>query len=697
MHAIRICRRAAVVAAMQAAAAAGRAAAQSADTVGAATYDSAAVRVRGARITPSPLYLAVGDTVSVAVALLDSAERPVTVTLPSGAAAPPRYYLVSSGFMFLDAAGNVTFGGQDAPSTTVRIVGHIPSRNAKVMVPEAVPGKYKTFEVPIVVGERTTSQIKLEQPRYSPLVGTSIPLSATVWKRGGRYPDAAPDIAWTSSNPSVASVAANGTIALLRPGVATVTASNGGARASLRLVARHSRAARITLRPDRTQVRTGDVVHLNPHAFDSAGRSIRGARINVAVSAVNPLSGPAPAVTFDDGTFVAQEPGVYTVVAALGGAVATTTIAARSREVGGQVEVLSHVSWPSLANELMVFEGKDGRDYAYVSGARTSLQCYDVTDPRHPVVVDSVPTDSRYVNDVRVDSEVRPSLAVFTKESTPNRRNGVVLLDVTKPAHPVVLAEFTETTAGGVHNAWIAGQRVYLANDGTGDLHILDITDPRHPKESGRWSIGTPGHYLHDMVVQDGIAYLAYWDDGLVILDVGGGGKGGTPDRPAFISRFVYGPGAHTHHVFRYKQYVFVGDENPVYVPRPANGPSGYVHVVDVSDLERPREVAKYEVPEAGAHNSWVENDTLYTAYYQGGLRAVDVSGELRGDLYRQGHQIAWFDTGGAVGEAYVPNRPFGAAPQYYKGNVFFADFYSGFWIFKIGPVPAPVSTTVTR
>jgi hypothetical protein len=358
--------------------------------------------------------------------------------------------------------------------------------------------------------------------------------------------------------------------------------------------------------------------------------------------------------------------------------------------------MLSHVPWPSLTTELMVFEGKDGRDYAYVAGARTSLQCYDVTDPRHPVVVDSVPTDSRYINDVRVDSEYRPSLGVFTKESTPNRRNGVVLLDVSRPAHPVVLSEFTETTAGGVHNAWIAGKRVYLANDGTGDLHILDISDPRHPRESGRWSTGTPGHYLHDMIVQDGIAYLAYWDDGLIILDLGGAGKGGTPDRPVFVSRFAYGPGGHTHHVFRYKQYVFVGDEAPTFVPRPANGPGGYVHVVDVTKLERPREVAKYEVPEAGAHNSWVEHDTLYTAYYQGGLRVVDVRGELRGDLYRQGRQIAWFDTGAEVGEAAVPNRPFGAAPQYYKGNVFFADFYSGFWIFKVAAAPevAPAAGT---
>ena len=55
------------------------------------------------------------------------------------------------------------------------------------------------------------------------------------------------------------------------------------------------------------------------------------------------------------------------------------------------------------------------------------------------------------------------------------------------------------------------------------------------------------------------------------------------------------------------------------------------------SDMENPVEVAKYEVPEAGVHNIWAEGDRLYVGYYQAGLRVLDISGELRGDLYQQG------------------------------------------------------------
>ena len=36
-----------------------------------------------------------------------------------------------------------------------------------------------------------------------------------------------------------------------------------------------------------------------------------------------------------------------------------------------------------------------------------------------------------------------------------------------------------------------------------------------------------------------------------------------------------------------------------------------------------------------------LEDDKLYVGYYQAGLRVVDISGELRGDLYRQGRELA--------------------------------------------------------
>jgi hypothetical protein len=104
--------------------------------------------------------------------------------------------------------------------------------------------------------------------------------------------------------------------------------------------------------------------------------------------------------------------------------------------------------------------------------------------------------------------------------------------------------------------------------------------------------------------------------------------------------------------------------------------------VVDLTDIEHPVEVGKYEVPEAGAHNMWAEEGKLYIAYYNGGLRIVDIGGELRGDLYRQGRQIGYYHT--ADDKGYVPNAPMAWGPQPFKGNIFVSDMNSGLWVMKL-------------
>ena len=40
--------------------------------------------------------------------------------------------------------------------------------------------------------------------------------------------------------------------------------------------------------------------------------------------------------------------------------------------------------------------------------------------------------------------------------------------------------------------------------------------------------------------MQDGIVYASYWNEGLVILDVGNGMKGGIPPNPQLISQYKY-------------------------------------------------------------------------------------------------------------------------------------------------------------
>ena len=397
----------------------------------------------------------------------------------------------------------------------------------------------------------------------------------------------------------------------MTPGRAEVTLSAGQAeeRYAIEVVEAQGefRIAGVPADP----VRTGDVVTL--------ATSIADARPMWSV-------GSPGAEIHAPGDFVAEKPGTYTILASLGDRLATAAITVVPREVRGRF----HVVGRGLNPGLFTADIWPQNDYVYLGTHQANqVRTYDVSDPANPVLTDSVTVDARVINSVKVSRNGKWLAA--TREGATNRRNGIVLYSLEDPAHPKPISEYTETVTSGVHNVfWATDSILYLTNDGTGDMNILDVSDPHHPKEIGRWGLPVEGKSLHDIWVQDGFVWMSYMMDGLVILDIGGAGKGGTPAKPVLLSRLFY-PDGPTHNAFRWGDYLFLGDEDfgssqGTKPPLPAGlsaDPRGEVHVIDVHDPEHPVYAARYEVPEAGAHNLWVEDGVMYVGFYQGGLRAV--------------------------------------------------------------------------
>jgi hypothetical protein len=156
--------------------------------------------------------------------------------------------------------------------------------------------------------------------------------------------------------------------------------------------------------------------------------------------------------------------------------------------------------------------------------------------------------------------------------------------------------------------------------------------------------VNVPAAYgLHDTFVRDGIAFLSVWNTGVMILDVGGGGRNGTPQEPVALSTFRPGNGSlgspSIHNAWWFhnatngsRRYLFLGQEGPGIVGSTSGGD---IKVLDISSLSAPTEVAFFRIPGAGAHNFWVDEtrQVLYAAYYNAGVVALDVSGALAGDL----------------------------------------------------------------
>ena len=556
--------------------------------------------------------------------------------------------------------------------------------------------------VPVDVAFPSLSRIDVTPEAGGTLyVGTAVRHKAAVMDGAEDVRDL--PVRWSSTADGVASVDRHGMVTAHGPGEVELLVAAAGedgsvVQAHVQYEVVENPVVQMELRGTQESGRTGDVIRFTAEPLTASGEVVEDIPITWAlVSDPDPAAAQAdvpPAEIDEAGRFVAYKPGLYTVVASVPGQSARSTVEVTPRHVSEVVEFVGQAAVRNVrTSDLWVWEGMDGRDYAITGtwGAFGAVYFWDVTDPAAPVMTDSIVVDARTTNDVKVSED--GSVCVFSREGASNRRNGIVIVDCSDPRNIEVLSTFDDELTGGVHNVFVHDDHVYAVNNGV-RFDVINIEDPTSPHRVGRFELDTPGHAIHDIWVVDGIAYTSNWGDGVVVIDVGGGDKGGSPANPVEIARFADVGGA-THAAFPYQSptgrfYIFMGDEigragfdgqDGERVP-PAM--AGYIHIVDFTDPENPEEVARYEVPEAGSHNYWIEDDRLYAAFYNGGLRVVDISGELKGNLYHQGREIARYLAYDP--EGYVANAPFTWGPQMFKGNLFFAEHHSGLWAVKLQP-----------
>ena len=248
----------------------------------------------------------------------------------------------------------------------------------------------------------------------------------------------------------------------------------------------------------------------------------------------------------------------------------------------------------------------------------------------------------------------------------PDAVRGVALFDVSDPADPALLGGYRVTFP--VHNCYLDGELAYLTgNDGeTNPLVVVDVPDAT---EAGRWSVVDRDERwrdvhlslrtLHDVYVQDGYAYLAYWDAGTWILDVS------DPADPAYVAdirersvadlakldglraaRESSEPPGNDHYVApdpagnllavgKESWNSNFGKEGTTPGPDDPGGPSG-VALYDISDPADPVHRATIDPPPTAdpnvngvwttAHNFELAAGRLYSSWYRGGVKVHDVS-----------------------------------------------------------------------
>ncbi len=304
-----------------------------------------------------------------------------------------------------------------------------------------------------------------------------------------------------------------------------------------------------------------------------------------------------------------------------------------------------------------------------------------------PELVDSISVPSiATVSDIEVSDDGSLLLVSAERSTDP----GLLLYSLADPERPALLDRISVST--GVHTATLGviGERRYAfaaRNAPNPALQIYDLTTPSAVALAA--SVPIPANFgIHDTFVRDGIAFVFAWNSGVIIYDVGNGIRGGSPDTPVEVSRLVTsdndvpgGPAVHNGWWFHNpvtdeRRYLFIGQEGPL---RTGSEASGDIHVVDVSDLTNPREVAFFHLDGAGTHNFWMDeaNQILYAAYYNAGVVALDVSGTLEGDLASR--LISSVQPGGQ-GETFT------WGVQLSGGSLYASDMLTGLWQLKLEP-----------
>ncbi|HEX6059407.1 MAG TPA: Ig-like domain-containing protein, partial [Gemmatimonadaceae bacterium] len=432
-------------------------------------------------VHPAAPMVAAGDTVRLTGRVLGADGKPVE-------GSRVRFAIAGASFEgAIDTAGLVTAGA----------VGRIP-----VSAIGVVPGRapiFQRLEVEVVPGPAARVAIEPARERLHLVAGQTLDLAAAAYSAAGDR--RADRIAWSSARPSVAAVSADGRVTARSAGRTTISARVGdGASAALDVEVLSARLGTLVVAPATAHARQGDVVRFSLAARDAAGRAIEGLAPTWSIA-------PGKGVIDAEGNFVGYEPGEYTVTASLAGRSASARVSLAPRDVRRTATVVGRAPIPGVATSEVWVHPNGKVAYLGTVLGHDKFYALDISDPARPVVTDSVGGSMRSVNDLMSTPDGK--YLVYTREGAADRKNGIGIASLEDPLHPKEIALFTEGVTSGVHSAFVHhqekhGTHVYVTNDGTGAMHVVDINDPRNPKGIATWRTerADAGRMLHDIDVQ---------------------------------------------------------------------------------------------------------------------------------------------------------------------------------------------------
>ncbi len=290
----------------------------------------------------------------------------------------------------------------------------------------------------------------------------------------------------------------------------------------------------------------------------------------------------------------------------------------------------------------------------------------DVTDPADPKYVRFVPGPEDAITAQVTLHDNLMITATDRREHPKACASAIWLWDISDPANPKKLSEWSGGANGSHRNSYPGGKYAYLATSMPGYegnvLVILDVSDPAHPKQAGLWAQPgqkdgepkpklAPGFHGPANISPDGKMISTGFTPDVVNLDITDIAQPKLIGRLTMTPPFIYAGAQAVHSVLP------LWDRKLLYASSEAMAPGcdkdalNFAAFIDNRDLAAPRLTAMFPVPRppAGApykdfcqkggrfgphntnqeiHNPDIEQpgNIMYIAYFNAGLRVFDIS-----------------------------------------------------------------------
>lgn len=278
---------------------------------------------------------------------------------------------------------------------------------------------------------------------------------------------------------------------------------------------------------------------------------------------------------------------------------------------GSHLELVSELALPDDAKGQDIFVAGG---FAYIAAREKGLYIFDVSNPAAPSLAVKLALST-------ADADVWHQ--VWVKGQTmyiASTKRGVLVYDVSNPRSPLPVKAYPTDKAVDVRAVTMDGTWLYAAAPfPNAEVLIFDATNPRELSLAKRYYVEstnpTVGDRPYDVLARDNRLYVNHWSYGLAVADVT------NPRQPKLLGKYAYQDST--------SRTVAVGTfNNRTYAFEAGESWGAHLRVVDVSAPDViVTQAAEFSLrPEVSIRSVALAGTKLYVAYYQDGLRVLDVS-----------------------------------------------------------------------